>query len=491
MLETQISLQKEITKLVRRLRKEKSPAEILLILKKTFPLEKLKRFLIENWHIIYDEKKRTELGAYYTPNEIVDLAKRELERLLGSIEEYTILDPACGCGSFLLKDWKAKKVIGADIDKDVVEILNFLKMLLQKDIHIVHTNSLCSVSREKFGISPDDKLIIVGNPPYNDRTSKNKRSIKQKTTRQECVDKDLIRRDIGMSFFELCVKLKAEVVCYVHPFSYFIKKRNYDQLKNFFSHYRLMSSYVFSSSVFNTKRTPFPMALSVFFRDKRGTSWEFLQRFSYRILGTNFALIPEKIETCDGYIQKYGSKDCTSETGLFFFNFRDLNSLITNGAFSEQTNCRDYIPIKATEFYKYAYLNSLKHHWSPEEELSYVFGNFSPICRKEDLEDEDFQALFMADAIIHNYKRVKQLDFRNENSFVIRFGILQRILKTTRWNLGEKFRLWIEGKESAEKICSLVKSYFEKLKVEFIIHLPLHSEVKSLPERKEEPYQSL
>lgn len=469
MLGVQADEQVLIARLVRKWQKDKSPKEILSMLQKEFPIDEIKKFLLHSWHLVYGEKRRTELGAYYTPDKIVDLGKRELESLLGTLEEYVIFDPACGCGSFLFKNWKAKRIIGADIDTNVVEIMNFLTTLMQEKVRIVHTNSLCGVGRAKFGIEEKEKLIIVGNPPYNDRTSNNKRGIKQKSPELECVDEDLKKRDVGMSFFELCVKLKADAVCFVHPFSYFIKKRNYDQLKNFFAHYRLKSSYVFSSSVFNTRRTPFPVAISIFLRDTRGSSWEFLQKFSYNILDTKLIVVPERIETCDGYIEKYGKRECASETGLFFFNFRDLNSLTANGAFSEHTNCRDYIPVKRNEFYKYAYLNSLKHHWKPKEGLSYIFGNFSPMCKREDLENRDYQALFMADAIIHNYRKIKQLDFHRQDSFVVSSGMLKQILETARWNLGEKFRLWMEGKEAvAGKICALAEKYFEDLKREML-----------------------
>jgi len=87
-------------------------------------------------------------------------------------------------------------------------------------------------------------------------------------------------------------------------------------------------------------------------------------------------------------------------------------------------------------------LNSLKHHWKPKESLSYVFGNFSPLCRKKDLEDRDYQALFLADAIIHNHKKIKQFNFRHPDA-----------------------RLWIKGKENmANEICALVERYFNELK---------------------------
>jgi hypothetical protein len=99
-----------IIRLVRRWQKEKTPKEILSLLQKEFPPEDVKNFLLYNWHLVYGEKKRTELGAYYTPDNIVELGKRELEALLGSLEDYVILDPAAGVGLFCSKTGTPKKL---------------------------------------------------------------------------------------------------------------------------------------------------------------------------------------------------------------------------------------------------------------------------------------------------------------------------------------------------------------------------------------------
>jgi len=435
--------------------------------------DELKNFLIHNWSLFYEEKKRTELGAYYTPDEIVKWVVEKLKIFLGEkkISDYVVLDPACGCGSFLFRNWKAKKVIGADIDAEAIKILKTLRSVFKdQNLTIIHTNSLENAGRPKFGIDEDEKLIIVGNPPYNDHTSKNKRFLKEMSSFSMTIDKDLKKRDIGMSFFELCVKLKADVVCFVHPFSYFIKKRNFEALKNFFNHYSLKASMIFSSQIFHTKRIPFPVAVSIFFRDEKGTSWDELQNFAYPIKDTQFCVVPAKIETTDGYIEKYGKSVWTSESGLFFFNFRDLNSLIANGAFSAKTNGSDYIPITKENFYKYAYLNSLKHHWNAKEGVSFVFGNFSPLCRKKDLEEKSYQALFIADVIIHNYGKFPQFDYKDDNSFIVKSGFLNLIIATETWNLGGKFKKWMENNsyENAREICLLVEGYFKILKEDLI-----------------------
>ena len=73
------------------------------------------------------------------------------------------------------------------------------------------------------------------------------------------------------------------------------------------------------------------------------------------------------------------------------------------------------------------------------------------------------------DTSVHNYRKIKQLDFRRQDSFVVSSGILKQILETARWDLGEKFRLWMEGKDTvAGEICALVEKYFEDLKKEML-----------------------
>ena len=43
------------------------------------------------------------LGSYYTPETIVDLAYSILKKNIMNIKDFTILDSSCGYGSFLTK----------------------------------------------------------------------------------------------------------------------------------------------------------------------------------------------------------------------------------------------------------------------------------------------------------------------------------------------------------------------------------------------------
>ncbi|KKS91830.1 MAG: hypothetical protein UV67_C0017G0025, partial [Parcubacteria group bacterium GW2011_GWC1_43_12] len=57
---------------------------------------------------------KVNLGSYYTPEIIVDLAYSILNKNISDIKNWTILDSSCGYGSFLAKKGVAKRLVGAD-----------------------------------------------------------------------------------------------------------------------------------------------------------------------------------------------------------------------------------------------------------------------------------------------------------------------------------------------------------------------------------------
>ncbi len=181
------------------------------------------------------------LGAYYTPPYLVDCTYRLLKKHV-SIEGYTLLDTACGNQEFL-KLHHPKK-IGADIDPNCGALI---------------INALANPERENYGINQDEPLIIVGNPPYNDRTSFIKQNIKDKDFIFE-IDNDLKSRDLGISFLRSFAILKPAFICVLHPLSYLIKEANFKQLKLFKDNYRLLDAFVVSSKSF-TKSNEFPIVL--------------------------------------------------------------------------------------------------------------------------------------------------------------------------------------------------------------------------------------
>jgi hypothetical protein len=66
-------------------------------------------------------------------------------------------------------------LIAADNDKLATDYLkkNFSHLL------VIHKNALTNIKRVNYGIQDNQKLIIIGNPPYNDLTSLKARKIKE------------------------------------------------------------------------------------------------------------------------------------------------------------------------------------------------------------------------------------------------------------------------------------------------------------------------
>ena len=94
----------------------------------------------------------------------------------------------------------------------------------------------------------------------------------------------------------------------------------------------------------------------------------------------------QRIETIDGYIRKYPPKKKDirpSDIGLYFYNFRDSNSLWTSANFTTKENYKAHITIDKQNFYKYAYISCYKRYFP----RSYIFGNLSPLVEKKLLED--------------------------------------------------------------------------------------------------------
>jgi tRNA G10 N-methylase Trm11 len=112
-----------------------------------------------------------------------------------------------------------EKAIGADIDSAAVEMA---KTNFPASKYFNH-NSLFEISRSQYGLDKEAKMIIVGNPPYNDTTSIIRSTIKkQEFTR----DAEVMSRDLGISFLLSYNKLAADYVCVLHLLSYLIKKAN-------------------------------------------------------------------------------------------------------------------------------------------------------------------------------------------------------------------------------------------------------------------------
>jgi hypothetical protein len=321
------------------------------------------------------KEKQIQLGSYYTPKELVNKVYEYIQPyILKNKGNRIIFDNAAGCGAFVI-GMKKYDYRAADCDARAYE---FLKEHLDNK-KVFCANSLIDVSREKYNIPNDSFLIMIGNPPYNDTTSEFKNGQKGKNL----CDKDLFDRDLGVSFLKSYNKLEADVVCILHPLSYLIKETNFKRLKNFKDNYRLNKGIIFSSSWFSkTGSIKFPIIIGLYERNEKGMDFDHIRNFNFSILESEDKFKLSKYETTDGFIDKYPPRKNglkVSPIGLYYYTFRDFNSLRKNTSFMIKQHYNGII-VTIQNLYKYAYLNALKNLF--RENNIWLYGNLSPLINK-------------------------------------------------------------------------------------------------------------
>jgi len=337
--------------------------------------------------------ERIQMGSYYTPKELVNRVHEFIQPYLDNKKNIVIFDSAGGCGAFLLGlehyDYRI-----ADRDLDACK---FLKQNFEQD-NVFHTNSLTEVDRHKYHIRPSDFLIMIGNPPYNDTTSEFKHGEKG----QNICDKDLYDRDLGVSFLKSYNKFKADVVCILHPLSYLIKETNFKRLRDFKDNYRLVRGEMFSSALFHGTGTgKFPILVALYEKNPSGMTSDYIRHFRFDILNSPKKFVLSKYKTTDGYINKYPPRKNDikiSPIGLYYYTFRDFNSLKKNASFIIQKHPNGIV-VTLENFYKYAYLYALKNLFRPED--PWLYGNLSPLVNIDDVEKH--KKLYVSYAIKNNH----------------------------------------------------------------------------------------
>jgi hypothetical protein len=325
--------------------------------------------------------KQIQLGSYYTPTELTKKVFDFIQPYISAHKkEAVIFDSAGGCGAFLVH------VNGNDYriaDKDT-EACAFLKRRFDKD-KIFHTNSLIEVNRGKYAIPSSAFLIMVGNPPYNDTTSEFKNGRKGKNI----CDENLYDRDLGVSFLKSYYKLNADIVCVLHPLSYLIKEANFKRLRVFKDSYKLVKGEIFSSALFHgTGLIKFPILIALYEENLWGMTFNYIKQFQFDVLGNNKKFILSNYKTTDGYIDKYPPRKYDikkSPIGLYYYTFRDFNSLKKNASFFTKEHPNGIV-VTVENFYNYAYLHSLKSLFKPEN--AWLYGNLSPLVNIEGLEKD-------------------------------------------------------------------------------------------------------
>lgn len=317
-----------------------------------------------------DRDARVKLGAFYTP---ADLVARVHELVAPYVErggsQSVVIDTTAGYGAFL--QGLPGPVRAVEIDPAAVERLH---QVLPKDV-VFHANSLQAPSRARYDIVESDTVIVVGNPPYNDTTSEFRNGLKGRSD----ADPDLADRDMGVSFLKSYERLRADVVCVLHPLSYLIKRANFGRLREFAARYRLRRGVLFSSARFGqTGGTKFPVVIGLYERGA-GMDYDWLRRFDFELLEQPGVFRLEAFTTTDGLINKYPPRSTgpqVSDLGLYYYTFRDINSLIRNAGFMAAPHYNGIV-VPRGDFHLYAYLHAFKRFFAPAQ--AWLYGNLSPL----------------------------------------------------------------------------------------------------------------
>ncbi|KGI55267.1 Eco57I restriction-modification methylase domain-containing protein [Campylobacter sp. MIT 97-5078] len=309
-------------------------------------------------------------GSFYTPDSIVRLVYQMLLDSKIDIKDYILLDSSCGYGNFLQLDG-FKQNIGADIDSIALSKAKAYFKDSYMNPLFIHTNSLQNVSREKFNILESDKLIIIGNPPYNDTTSIVQNHLK--STDSNPMDSCLRTRDLGISFLRSFDILKADYICVLHPLSYLIKQSNFKSLKDFIKHYHLKDSIIISSQIFCPKSLGFfPIVIALYKRDNQGMDYNFICNFSFKTYeGKSFRL--NDFDFIAKFIDKYPNKKrvCESQKVAMFYTMRDINALRRSKTFISN-NTANAVYVTREKYSLYCYVDVFKLYL---QHIPYYFGN--------------------------------------------------------------------------------------------------------------------
>ena len=304
-------------------------------------------------------------GSFYTPARFVEIAAEWLKRD-GIGPAYTIIDTSCGYGAFFqLQNYLPEnRYLGNDIDPVAVRTAreNF------PQIEIFNRNALSGAGRAAFGLH-DEKICVVGNPPYNDVTSQIAREIK---TARHAAAPELHARDLGLSFLKSYAALRADRVLVLHPLSYLIKKANFTAAKSFFGRYEIRESLVFSSHEFaDTSRFgEFPIVMALYAASPGGgLSCEEVRNHLFRTLeGDTFRL--SDFDYVADHIRKYPGRERYAPE-ILFYTLRDINALKRSRTFLSE-RCAGAVDVPPEKLPYYCYIDLFKRY----AQVPYWMGNF-------------------------------------------------------------------------------------------------------------------
>lgn len=369
-------------------------------------------------------------GSYYTPEIIVDLSYSILQKNVPDIKDFIILDSSCGYGSFLAKKNIAKKLVGADIDEKAISEAKERS----RNVNFTCQNSLVNVCRKKLAINNGEKLIAIGNPPYNDTTSIIRNSIKDVTV-QDKIDSDIKTRDLGMSFLLSYDKLQADYICVLHPLSYLIKKANFALLAKFAKNYKLIDGIIISSHEFSdtSRGMAFPILIALYKKDRNGMTYDDIQNYQFKVKDGGFFRLKD-FDTIVNYVQKYPNKKFLNKNDkpvAKFWTLRDINALKRNRTFID-TDTYNTVYVLMEKFPYYCYIDIFKQY---ADKMPYFIGNCDVIIDNEKF--NEIKECFIAQSVHTNPIMKNRFKFREIPNAKLKIDNYFKKLLGTRF--GEKY----------------------------------------------------
>ena len=356
-----------------------------------------------------NKEERINQGSYYTNPFYIDFVYRLISPHIN--DRSIIVDSSCGYGGFLRPQTPQHK-IGCDIDAQAIEVAkaNGIQAEFKVD------NALKNVSRKQYGLKDEDSICIIGNPPYNDTKSIIRNGIKRLGgDMTKDMDWDIATRDLGFSFLLSYNKLKADVVCVLHPLSYLIKPTNFNIIRQFTHNYKLTEGVIISSGRFaqNSAKTHFPILIALYIRDKSGTNYQQIKEFRFKI-GKNKTFSLNDFDYIDNYLDKYPSNNgnyssaassisaslplsaTPTKKAPMFWTQRDINALKRNRTFVDRPG-PNVIMIKPQQLEYYIYVDVFKRF---SERVPYYFGNCNVMIDNELF--KQYRSYFLNYGMIHN-----------------------------------------------------------------------------------------
>jgi len=369
--------------------------------------------IVLNTHL--NHKEKINLGAFYTPQNYVVLVWNKIKKFID--KNTIILDSSAGYGNFFSVNVNVKKIAN-DIDKIACEMIkkNY------KDIKVFNKNALKNVSRRMFNIK-NEKLIIIGNPPYNDTTSIIRNHLKENKIE---VDKDLKTRDYGISFLLSYNKLKADVISVLHPLSYLVKQANFKLLKDFAKNYKLIDSTIIDSKTFLETSKNISIIIALYVRDKDGMDYEYIKNFEFKTIDKKTFKLND-FDFISNYIRKYPIKNkIPKENDILFWTMRDLNALKRNKTFVNKFSYNTII-IDKNKLDYYVYVDVVKQF---NKVFPYYFGNLDVIINNELF--KEYKIYFIQEALnrwnfLGNYYKKEDIDIQKIRKKIIEY--FKKLLK--------------------------------------------------------------